>query len=99
MMFSPYGNTTNLLSSNFSFDGLAKILHLLRCAPRRKYSWGTNFLLLRRTSARRNNRKSMRLAYEAFYLAIDIFFVLPREIHIKMPIKWLLAPLFTEILP
>jgi hypothetical protein len=34
---------------------------------------GANFLLLRRTLVRRNNRKFVCLAYEAFYLAIGDF--------------------------
>ena len=47
-------------------DGIVKILHLLRCAPVRKYSLGTNFVLFQRTLVSRNNTKFQYLAYEAF---------------------------------
>ena len=56
---------------------LVKTLHLLRCAPRRKYPnygykylWVTNHLSLRRALVRRNDRSFTRPAYGVFYLAI-----------------------------
>jgi hypothetical protein len=57
-------------------DGVAKILYLLRCAPRRKCPWGTKFLFLRRALVHRNDRNISHLTCEDFCKTIPNFYFL-----------------------
>jgi hypothetical protein len=61
------------MEGGISFNGVVKILHLRRCTPRALPSGRCQFLSLRRTLVRRNDKNFARLAYEVFYLAIRNF--------------------------